>query len=49
MEKIIIEGQIKKAEPPKLLKDTKLKYMENKICKISTNKMIGTGFFCKIK
>ena len=48
MEEKIEEGFIKGAKPPKLLKNTNLKYMEDYICKISGNK-IGTGFFCKIK
>ena len=42
------EGLIKGAKPSKLLKDTNLKYMIDYICKIS-GKMVGTGFFCKIK
>ena len=50
MEEKIDEGLIrgKGVEPPKLLEKTDLKYMKDYICKIS-GKIIGTGFFCKIK
>ena len=50
MEEKIDEGLIrgKGVEPPKLLEKTDLKYMKDYICKIS-GKMVGTGFFCKIK
>ena len=47
MEIKINEGLIKGAQPPKLLANTKLKYMKDCICKIS-GKKIGTWFFCKI-
>ena len=47
MEIKINEGLIKGAQPPKLLSNTKIKYMKDCICKIS-GKSIGTGFFCKI-
>ena len=47
MEERIEEGKIKNAQPSKLLKETKLNFMNDCICKISSKK-IGTGFFCKI-
>ena len=47
MEEKIYEGEIKGAEPSKLLKETNLNYMNKTICKISGN-LNGTGFFTKI-
>ena len=49
MEKIYEEVLLKDSQPPKLLEETELKYMKSKICRISAEKKIGTGFFCKIK
>ena len=48
MEKIYEEVLLKDSQPPKLLEETELKYMKSKICKITVEKKIGTGFFCKI-
>ena len=42
------EALIKESLPPKPLKESKLKDMINKICRISVGKKIGTGFFCEI-
>ena len=49
MEEKIEEAKIIGAQPTKLLKDTKLYYMKDYICKISSKGKIGTGFFCKIE
>ena len=48
MENIYEEALIKESLPPKPLKESKLKDMINKICRISVGKKIGTGFFCEI-
>ena len=48
MENIYEEALIKESHPPKPLKESKLKDMINKICRISVGKKIGKGFFCEI-
>ena len=48
MENIYEEALLKESNPSKPLKESKLKDMINKICRISVGKNIGTGFFCQI-
>ena len=43
------EGYIPGSPRPELLEGTNLAHMENYICRIHGNNIIGTGFFCKLE